>query len=129
MHKILGSSLPDTAKCDVLRLDFPDRPNFLRMSRALRIYCYTVRESSLPEAMKQELTSPCVPSLTRTVRSSSPDRSRDTGGNGRALLSSQIDELAGSTRAVAQPVSRVICLRDASRSFAAGGKSLSTATH
>ncbi|WP_249222690.1 hypothetical protein [Noviherbaspirillum sp. L7-7A] len=58
MHKILASSLSDTAKRDVLRLDFPDRSDFLRMSRALRTYCSTVRESSLPEAMKQELTSP-----------------------------------------------------------------------
>ena len=58
MCKILASSLPDTAKRDVLRLDFPDRSNFLRMSRALRIYCATVRGSSLPDAMKLELTSP-----------------------------------------------------------------------
>jgi hypothetical protein len=58
MQKILASSLPDTAKRDVLRLDFPDRSQFLRMSRALRTYCPTVRESSLPEAMKQELTRP-----------------------------------------------------------------------
>lgn len=58
MCKILDSSLPHTAKRDVLRLDFPDRSNFLRMSRALRIYCSTVRESGLPETMKQELTSP-----------------------------------------------------------------------
>jgi hypothetical protein len=29
--------------------------------------------------------------------------SRDTGGNGGALLLSQIDEVAGSTCAVAQP--------------------------
>lgn len=58
MCKILASSLPDTAKRDVLRLDFPDRSNFLRMSRALRIYCATVCGSSLPEAMKLELTSP-----------------------------------------------------------------------
>ena len=58
MQKILASSPPDTAKRDVLRLDFPDRSQFLRMSQALRTYCSTVRGSSLPEAMKQELTSP-----------------------------------------------------------------------
>ena len=58
MNKILASPLSDAAKRDVLRLDFPDRSDFLRMSRALRIYCSTVRESSLPESMKQELTSP-----------------------------------------------------------------------
>ncbi len=58
MNKILASPLSDAAKRDVLRLDFPDRSDFLGMSRALRIYCAAVRESSLPEAVKQELTSP-----------------------------------------------------------------------
>lgn len=58
MNKILASPLSDAAKRDVLRLDFPDRSDFLRMSRALRIYCAAVRDSSLPDAMKQELTKP-----------------------------------------------------------------------
>lgn len=58
MDKILASPLSDAAKRDVLRLDFPDRSDFLRMSRALRIYCGAVHDSSLPDAMKQELTKP-----------------------------------------------------------------------
>jgi hypothetical protein len=58
MKKILASSLPEAVKRDVLRLDFPDRSMLLKMSRALRLYCSVVRDSSLPDAMKQELTSP-----------------------------------------------------------------------
>lgn len=58
MKKILDSSLPDAAKRDAIRLDFPKRPMLVDMTRAHRIYCAVVRDSSLPDAMKQELTSP-----------------------------------------------------------------------
>ena len=58
MKKILNSSLSDAAKRDAIRLDFPKRPMLVDMTRAHRIYCSVVRDSSLPDAMKQELTSP-----------------------------------------------------------------------
>jgi hypothetical protein len=58
MEKILDSSLPDAVKRDVIRLDFPKRPMLVNMFWAHRIYCFVVRSSSLPDAMKQELTSP-----------------------------------------------------------------------
>lgn len=58
MKKILNSSLSDAAKRDVIRLEFPKHPMLVDMTRAHRIYCSVVRDSSLPDAMKQELISP-----------------------------------------------------------------------
>jgi hypothetical protein len=58
MKKILNSSLSDAAKRDAIRLDFPKRPMLVDMTRAHRIYCSVVRDSNLPDEMKQELTSP-----------------------------------------------------------------------
>lgn len=58
MKRILASSLSDAAKRDVLRLDFPDRSDFRRMTKALHTYGDVIRNSSLPSPMKRELTSP-----------------------------------------------------------------------
>jgi hypothetical protein len=58
MKKILASSLSDAGKRDVLRLAFPDRSDFRRMTKALHAYGDAIRNSSLPVPMKRELTSP-----------------------------------------------------------------------
>jgi hypothetical protein len=55
MEAVLGTSLPDGVKRDILELAVKDRVHMINMDKAHKTYKRVIRTSTLPEAMKKEL--------------------------------------------------------------------------